>query len=191
MRKIAGCACAGNAGNVSPHRRLQRKLLVSDPGMPHGTCVTHVPWCMSGSLTRGGGENVPGACATRNITYLAKGPWNISAEHPMGWKCFLHYTPPLSHATPLWGELVTDCRKGPNGLLWYWALIFSLLLAEQAVEHTVEIPVIWDATRSCYVIVMDVGRVNHVCSIMFDHVQSVETLNCHYRSRRREQLSWN
>ena len=66
IRKIAGCACAGNAGNVFPRRRLQRKPLVSDPGMHHGTCVTHVPWCMSGSLTRGGGENVPGipgACA--------------------------------------------------------------------------------------------------------------------------------
>ena len=65
--KIAGCACAGNAGNVSPRRRIQRKLLVSDPGMHHGTCVTHVPWCMSGSLTHGGGENVPGipgACAS-------------------------------------------------------------------------------------------------------------------------------
>ena len=24
---------------------------VSDPDMHHGTCVTHVPWCMSGSLT--------------------------------------------------------------------------------------------------------------------------------------------
>ena len=60
------CACAGNAGNVFPHRWLQRKPLVSDPGMHHGTCVTHVPWCMSGSLTRGGVENVsgiPGACA--------------------------------------------------------------------------------------------------------------------------------
>ena len=61
-----------------PRHRLQRKLLVSDPGMHHGTCVTHVPWCMSGSLTRGGGENVPGipdACATRNFTYLARGLW--------------------------------------------------------------------------------------------------------------------
>ena len=66
IRKIAGCACAGNAGNVSPRRRFQRKPLVSDPGMHHGTCVTHVPWCMSGSLTCGDGENVPGipgACA--------------------------------------------------------------------------------------------------------------------------------
>ena len=33
--------------------RLHRNPLVSDPGMHHGTCVTHVPWCMSGSLTRG------------------------------------------------------------------------------------------------------------------------------------------
>ena len=66
IRKIAGCACAGNAGNVFPRRWFQRKLLVSDHGMHHGTCVTHVPWCMSGSLTCGDGENVPGipgACA--------------------------------------------------------------------------------------------------------------------------------
>ena len=42
-----------------PRQRLQRKPLVSDPGMHHGTCVTYVSWCMSGSLTCGGGENVP------------------------------------------------------------------------------------------------------------------------------------
>ena len=67
IRKNTGCACAGNAGNVFPRRQFQRKLLYSDPGMHHGTCVTHVPWCMSGSLTCGDGENVPGipgACAT-------------------------------------------------------------------------------------------------------------------------------
>ena len=39
--------------------RLQRKLLVSDPAMHHGTCVTHVPWCMSGLLTCGGWETFP------------------------------------------------------------------------------------------------------------------------------------
>ena len=44
VRKISGCACIGNAGNV---------LRVSDPDMHHGTCVTHVPWCMPGSLTGG------------------------------------------------------------------------------------------------------------------------------------------
>ena len=54
-----------------PHHRLQKKPLVSDHDMHHGTCATHVPWCMLGLLTRGGGENVPGipgACATPNFT---------------------------------------------------------------------------------------------------------------------------
>ena len=39
---------------------------------------THVPWCMSGSLIRGGGENVPGipgACSTHKLTYLSRGPF--------------------------------------------------------------------------------------------------------------------
>ena len=56
----------------------KKKTLVSDPGTYHGTCVTHVPGCMSGSLTPGGGEIVPGtpgACKTRTFTYLARGPW--------------------------------------------------------------------------------------------------------------------
>ena len=64
-----------------PRLWFHRKLLVNDPGMHHGTCVTHVPWCMSGSLTCGGGENVPGipgACATRNFTFLSRGPWRWS-----------------------------------------------------------------------------------------------------------------
>ena len=76
--KIAGCSCAGNAGNVFPRHRCQRKPLVSDPGIPHVTCVTHVPWCMSGSLIRSDGENFPGipsACATRNFVYLVRGPY--------------------------------------------------------------------------------------------------------------------
>ena len=76
--KIAGYACAGNARNVFPANRLQRKLLVNDPDMHHATCVAHVPWCMSGSLTRGGRENVPGipgACATHNFAHLVRGPW--------------------------------------------------------------------------------------------------------------------
>ena len=55
----------------------------SDPDMHHGTYLTHVPWCMPGSLTGGspwnpgGGENapgIPGACATRNFTYLVRSP---------------------------------------------------------------------------------------------------------------------
>ena len=75
--KIAGCACPGNAGNISPPPR------VSAPDMHHGTCVAHVLYPMPGSLTSGsfevdGEENVPGisgACATRNFTPLVRGPF--------------------------------------------------------------------------------------------------------------------
>ena len=37
----------GMSGTFSPPPR------VNNPAMHHGTCVTHVPWCMPGSLTGG------------------------------------------------------------------------------------------------------------------------------------------
>ena len=46
IRKIAGAHAPGMPGTFSPPPR------VSNPDMHHGTCVTHVPWCMPGSLTR-------------------------------------------------------------------------------------------------------------------------------------------
>ena len=45
IREIAGAHAPGMPGTFSPSPQ------VSDPDMHHGTCVTHVPWCMPGSLT--------------------------------------------------------------------------------------------------------------------------------------------
>ena len=73
-----------------PCHQLKRKPLVSDPGMHHGTCVTHGPWYMSGSLTRDGGKNapgIPGACAIRNFTYLVRGPWVTQESFSMSSLC--------------------------------------------------------------------------------------------------------
>ena len=84
IRKIAGCACAGNVGIVFPHPRFQGKPLVSDPDMHHCTCVTHVPWCMSGSLTCGDGENVPGipgACAPAILRIWQEAHGNMNVSH--------------------------------------------------------------------------------------------------------------
>ena len=61
VRKIAGCACARNAGNVSSPPR------VSYPSIHPGTCVTHVPWCMPGSLTNG---------------FLSSRWWENPSRHP-------------------------------------------------------------------------------------------------------------
>ena len=93
IRKLRVAHAPGMPGTFSPLPR------VNDPDMHHGTCVTHVPWCMPGSLTSGfsfevgGGKNVPGipgACATRNFTYLARGPWHI------------YCCPATCPARPLW-----------------------------------------------------------------------------------------
>ena len=47
IRKIAGAHAPGMPGTFSSPAQ------VSDPDMHYGTCVTHVPWCMPGSLTSG------------------------------------------------------------------------------------------------------------------------------------------
>ena len=81
---------------------------VSDPDMHHGTCGTHVLWCMPESLTGAflwsRQENVPiipGACATRNFTYLVRGPLSVAWQHQaitqanFAWliiSCGIHFT---------------------------------------------------------------------------------------------------
>ena len=47
IRKIVCAHAPGMPETFSPQPR------VSVPDMHHGTCVTHVPWCMPRSLTRG------------------------------------------------------------------------------------------------------------------------------------------
>ena len=56
---------------------------VSNPDMHHGTCVTHMLWCMSGSLTGGSlwirwrGKRYRHSLRMRNPQfYLVRGPWS-------------------------------------------------------------------------------------------------------------------
>ena len=73
--KLRVAHAPGMPGTFSPPPR------VSDPDMHHDTCVTHVPWCMPGSLISGfiwsrWRENVTGIPGTApNFTYLVRGPW--------------------------------------------------------------------------------------------------------------------
>ena len=70
-------------GKFSPPPR------VSNPDMHHGTFVTHVPWCMLGSLASGflwsrwwvNVPGIPGACSTHNFTYPVRG--TLSSSHPL------------------------------------------------------------------------------------------------------------
>ena len=62
---------------------LQRKSLGSDSGVHHGTYVTYVSWCMSGSLTRSGREIAHGIPGTWHSKLYASG------KRPIGfWSSF-------------------------------------------------------------------------------------------------------
>ena len=78
IRKIAVCACAGNAGNVFPvtagrrSRHASRHVRDARAVMHAGIANYQFP------LKSAAGETVPGipgACATRNFTYLVRGPY--------------------------------------------------------------------------------------------------------------------
>ena len=79
--KLRVAHAPGMPGKFSPPPQI------SDSDMHHGTCVTHVPWCMPGSLTSGFpwnrcGEN--GAWATRNLPIWQEAHWWDSEDQSMG-----------------------------------------------------------------------------------------------------------
>ena len=62
------------------------KPLIRNPGMHHGTCVTHVPWCMSGSLTCGGrGKRSRHSRRMHNPQFYVSGKRPMVAR--MSWLC--------------------------------------------------------------------------------------------------------
>ena len=58
-------------------------LRISDPDMHHGTCVTHVPWCMPGSLTSGFlWSRWRGKCS-RHFRRMRNQQFYVSGKRPM------------------------------------------------------------------------------------------------------------
>ena len=123
-----------------PRHRHQRKPLVSDPGMHHGTCVA---WCTSGLLTRGGGENVPGipgACETRNFTYLARGPLrkdrfiNKHVRVYMQDQLLLESDVSMNRTFPLWAICsVHDVRSLFNEDNLLWVCVYTAVYGEKGI----------------------------------------------------------
>ena len=77
-----------------PHHRLQRKPLVSDPGIHHGTCIMHVPWCMSGSLNCGDGGK-----RSRHSRRMRNSQFYISGKRRMGQCVYYSFRPRLHKKT--------------------------------------------------------------------------------------------
>ena len=87
-----------------PRHRLQRKPLVSDPGMHHGTCVTHVPWCMSGSLNCDGGGK-----RSRHSRRMRNPQFYVSGKRPMA-----PFTTWWRHQMETFSALLTICAGNPS-----------------------------------------------------------------------------
>ena len=68
----------GMPGTSSPPPR------VSDPDMHHGTCGTHVPWCMPGSLTSGFLWSRWRGKRSRHSRRMRNPPFYVSGKRPMG-----------------------------------------------------------------------------------------------------------
>ena len=64
-----------------PRHRIQRKQIVSDSGMHRGTCVTHVPWWMSGLLTSNQRiwqeAHVTVRCIVNRLLYISAVYWDV------------------------------------------------------------------------------------------------------------------
>ena len=120
-----------------PRHRLQREPLVDDPDMHHGMCVTPMSWCVSGSLTRG--EYVPGipdALATRNSTYLARGPLLEDTLHLLS-RLFihkaLHWSPSVHHSTCrvfVWKNVDPMLFWLQRAVLKFYLVVYSPLVCE-------------------------------------------------------------
>ena len=77
--KLLVAYAPGMAGTFSPPPP------VSDPYMPHGACVTHVPCCMSGSLTSGFLWSRCRGKRSRHSRRMSNRQWYASGKRPKQW----------------------------------------------------------------------------------------------------------
>ena len=117
--KLRMAHAPGMPGTFSPPPQ------VSDPDMRHGTCVTHVPWCMSGSLTSGflwirwRGKRSRHSRRMRNPQFYASGKRPIlHVQHvPYVWNYTVRITPSVSKELDI--HLPRQDRRGGGvGLLY-------------------------------------------------------------------------
>ena len=127
ISKIADCACAGNVEEVFPRLQLQRKPLVSNLGIHHGTCVMHQPRCMSWSLTRDGGK-----------AYLVRSPFVVNTQSTMNLVCY-KYTSNFA-VWYIWPSIYNG-QNGSGANVKYFARLFQIyMILKSETEHTHQQP---------------------------------------------------
>ena len=76
--KLRVAHAPGLPGSFSPPSR------VTHPDMQHGTCMTHVPWCILGSLTSGFLRNRWWGKRSQHFWRMHSPQYYVSGNRPMG-----------------------------------------------------------------------------------------------------------
>ena len=99
---------------------------VSYPDMHQGTCVN--AWrhrYLMVSFEFGGEGNIPGACATRNFTYLVRSPWVNELTVNTEWRAWLYRTRHHSFLVAL--EALGECTSQTANAIYVWSMRMCLL----------------------------------------------------------------
>ena len=97
--------------------RFSRPPPVSDPDMHHGTCVTHVPWCMTGLLASGFFWSWWRGKRSRHSRRMRNPQFHVSGKRPIGDKCLMASVQQLRHFSMR--TRMTSCGVIiPDGLAW-------------------------------------------------------------------------
>ena len=82
--KLRVAHAQGMSGTFSPPPR------VSDPDMNHGTCATHVPWCMPGSRTSGHLWRRWRGKHSRHSRRMRSLQYHVAGKRHMSWRLHIH-----------------------------------------------------------------------------------------------------
>ena len=131
IRKIASCACAGNAGE-----RFLPPSRFSDRDMHHGMCMTHVPWCMPGSLTRGflwsrrWGKRSWHSRRMRSPWFYVSGK-RLMAHHPQNSERSKREGVTTGLLTIDTGVYISSCRRRENVTAWALSYYCNMALSQE------------------------------------------------------------
>ena len=108
----------GMPGTFSP------RPLDSDPDMHHGTCVTHVPWCIPGSLTSGFLWSRRQGNSSRHSKRMGNPRFYVSSKMPMGRIVVTSWLASGHYIKVTFSSRMNILMNGPNGNGTLWNKYF-------------------------------------------------------------------
>ena len=143
-------------GTFSPPPR------VSDPDMHHGTCVTHVPWCMLGSLTSGFLWSRWREKRSQHSQRINNPQFQVSGNRPIHRSC--SFVPTTIHRCWILYESAT---------MWPWICLWYMANA-----HVCRGMSLWLHTEMSHILVYEDAfgsKFRFLLWIMYSHLPSLNT----------------